>query len=60
MGTAQKLLQQVNYDLTHLHGERSEQYRDLKAKEQAMKGNFLISVKLFSLQIFIFRLFREI
>jgi len=36
-----KQLQQVNYDLTHLHGERSEQYRDLKSKEQAMKGMFV-------------------
>ena len=56
-----KQLQQVNYDLTHLHGERSEQYRDLKSKEQAMKGllitvvcfiTFLLSFCYFSCRIF--------
>ena len=38
LASAEKQRQQVTYDLSHLHGDRSGQYKNLKIKEEAMKG----------------------
>ena len=34
----QDQLNQVSSDLTHLHGERSDKYKELKKREETMRG----------------------
>ena len=34
----QDQLHQVSSDLTHFHGERSEKYKELKRREDSMRG----------------------
>ena len=39
--SVQDQLNQVSTDLQHLHGERSEKYKELKKREESMKGRLL-------------------
>ncbi len=40
----QDQLQQVSSDLTNLHGERSDKYKELKKREESMRGIILMKI----------------
>lgn len=39
LATIQDQLHQVTSDLMHLHGERSDKYKELKKREESMRGS---------------------